>query len=222
MKNIQPVLIENVWSEYLVETYPSNYFDFFIDIGARGIKHPWHVHNIAKNNPNTTIVALEPDVPYCKEIAEKKEELGLDNLHILPVGFGDGERISIPDGSTDTIDLPGILNAYGLDINKKWAFKIDCEGCEKHIMNDESVDILKQCDHFAIEFHGVNCGANYFTDKYGLLENMFEGESWLTTNFDSSHEMFITGIDPGLTSYIMVNREILNSENRPEFWNSIL
>jgi hypothetical protein len=221
MKNIQPVLIENIWSEYLVETYPSNYFDFFIDIGARGTKHPWHVHNIAKNNPQTKIIALEPDLPYYNEIVKKKDELGLENLTIIPCGLGAGESIQIPDGKTETISLPDILEKYDLDISKTWAFKIDCEGCERHVMNEECVDILKQCDHFGVEFHGTNCGANYFTDKYELFDNMSEAESWLTDNFDSSHEMFVTDMVSGLASYVVVNREILNSENRPEFWDSI-
>ena len=222
MKNIQPVLIDNIWSEYLVETYPSNYFDFFIDIGARGTKHPWHVHNIARNNPQTKIIALEPDLPYYNDIVSKIDEFKLDNLTILPFGLGSGESIQIPNGKTDTISLPDILEKFELDISKRWAFKIDCEGCERHVMNEECVDILKQCDHFGVEFHGINCGANYFTDKYELFENMFEAESWLTDNFDSSHEMFVTDMVSGLASYVAVNRKIISSEDRPSFWDEIV
>ena len=54
-KNIENKIKEkyNSEEEYLINRYPKNYFDYYIDIGTRGVNHPWHINNIAKNNPKT-------------------------------------------------------------------------------------------------------------------------------------------------------------------------
>ena len=104
--------------EYLIDRYPVNYFNSYIDIGARGTVSPNHVNHIGTNNPETQCIAYEPDIPYISELESKTQDL--DNVHCNREGYGLGE-IVIPGGSCASVTLSDIVEKYKIDA--KWVGK---------------------------------------------------------------------------------------------------
>jgi len=225
--------------EYLIDRYPKNYFDFYIDVGARGISNPWHVNSIAEKNTNTLCVAYEPDVPYYKELVEAAEQQQLSNLHVEKLGFGTGEKIKIPASleerdytkkweEVETATLVNIFDKYDLKGDKSWAIKIDCEGGEYALWKEEckeSVEILKTADHIAIEFHNLNSRKynNFFSIHNPLPLNFQMVEYWINGVFSSTHDIFLTSDEPynGLRTYVMLSKDVLSQKDEL-FWKEIL
>jgi len=205
--------------EYLVDHYPENYFDFYIDIGARGIKHPWHMNTLAKNNPETTCIGYEPDGPYYEELNNATKTL--ENVHMNKAGYGTG-TIPVPDGVCCTVSLSDIISEYGLDVDSNWAIKFDCEGCEYSLFELEGdIDILKKANHIALEFHTNGRYENFFTRVNNLPNNFNDVETWLKEEFDETHKVFLTGNDCNLRTYVLVDNVIMSDAN-DLFWNELL
>lgn len=205
--------------EYLTNHYPIDYFDFYIDIGARGIISPWHVNHIATRNPNTTCVAYEPDVPYIEELKSASKDL--PNCFCNGLGYG-SDKIRIPDGVCDCISLSSIVDEYKLDINRNWSIKFDCEGCEYSLLQNESdIEIVKKASHIALEFHTNSAGKNFFTSSNELPQSFDGCSEWLESVFSDTHKIFLTSQDPGLKTYVLVSDTIL-LEKEQLFWKDLI
>jgi len=225
--------------EYLISRYPKNYFDFYVDIGARGVKNPWHVNFIAEDNPDTLCVAYEPDIPYYEELLSTINKSEIKNLQVNKVGFGTGEKIKIPASleekdylkkwnEVDTVTLTDIFNEYNLNSDDRWAIKIDCEGGEYSLLREECaqcVDTLKSASHIAIEFHNLNSAKrNNFFSMHNLLPLNFEVvEYWIDEVFSETHEIFLTSDEPynGLRTYVMLSKDIVSQKNNL-FWKELI
>ena len=210
--------------EYLTNHYPSNYFDYFIDVGTRGTFNPWHINNIGKNNPDTTCLGFEPDLPYYRELVDEINKENLNNVFLHPEGFGSGGKIPTPQGDAATVTLSQILNKYKIDPDKKWMIKFDCEGCEYALMepkSSEDVELLKKADHIAFEIHDNGCGKNFFTTNNPLPNNLTFIEDWMDDTFSETHTTFLTCIDPGCKTYILLSNRLME-ETKDLFWKEII
>ena len=198
--------------EYLTNYYPANYFDYYIDVGARGIKNPWHLHKMGMNNPKTLCFGYEPDLPWFEEL--KREVENLDNVKLYPHGFSSKSSIVIPDGTANTVDLKDIISQHNINLDSRWMIKFDCEGCEYFLLEQRyNVDILKKASHIALEFHSVNVSQNFFTDKYNYPDSFKLGESWMNDNFSDTHSIFVTSQERGMRTYILLAQNIMDEKD---------
>jgi hypothetical protein len=206
--------------EYLIDRYPVNYFNSYIDIGARGTVSPNHVNHIGTNNPETQCIAYEPDIPYISELESKTQDL--DNVHCNREGYGLGE-IVIPGGSCASVTLSDIVEKYKIDTDSNWSIKFDCEGCEYFLFeNEEDVDLLKKANHIAIEFHSTEHPVgNFFTRQNSLPNNFSNNENWMKENFSNTHNIFLTSKEPGLRTYVLITDQIIR-EKKNLFWDGII
>ena len=221
-KSIQNKIKEtyNRHEEYLTDHYPKNYFNYHIDIGARGVSQPWHINNVAEANPNTICIGYEPDLPYYEEL--KKHAERLHNLTMSSCGFSSQKSIQIPNGNAQTVTLKDIILENNIDIDSRWAIKFDCEGCEYCLLKEESnIDILKKASHIALEFHNVKMGGNFFKHKYDLPSSFDYGETWMNDNFKETHSIFLTSKEDGLRTYVLISQEVMNEKDNL-FWSSLL
>lgn len=172
-----------------IEEDTSNYERFFkvqngdvvVDIGA-------HVGMFTKNHVNkaSKIIALEPDPLFFKELQKySKSNIFITNYAISKdngVAYiksdGNANSIDIEQKNNsvliNTISFKELLNKYNLD--KIDFLKIDCEGGEYDIFNDENVFWLSNnCKNIAGEFHIHNAEHRaklplvlFYFEKHGL------------------------------------------------------
>ena len=224
-QNIENQIIKkyNRNEEYLIDHYPSNYFDYYIDIGTRGTKHPWHIDSIAANNPKTLCIGYEPDIPYYKELIDKTRHLS--NVKIYSNGFSTQDSIKTPSGSASTVSLEKIIIDNHIDIDSKWAIKFDCEGCEYCLLEQKyNVDVLKKAAHISIEFHIQGGKKNFFTNLHNNLPSSFQiPEEWIKENFSDSHTILITSYekDLGVKAYAVLSNTVVSSADLL-FWKDLL
>jgi FkbM family methyltransferase len=133
-----------------------------IDIGANiGDSAIYFALNNAKR-----VIALEP-YPYAFSFAEKNIKLNhCENIILLNAGYGKNSKMFIDDkkiskGSSELIvsnnggkeisiySLEELINQYEI---KDAILKIDCEGCEYNLL-DEDNDVLQKLSKIQIEYH---------------------------------------------------------------------
>ncbi len=152
--------------------------EFIIDIGANiGDSSIYFALNNAKK-----VIALEP-YPYSYNFALKN--ININNLNdkiiLLNAGYGEDSEIKVDENkitnaATDLVQsnkgksikiysLKTLINSYGLD--NDLLLKMDCEGCEYNLLN-EDCDILKKFKRIQLEYHH---GYNKLINK--LRENNF-------------------------------------------------
>ena len=136
--------------------------EIVIDIGANiGDSPIYFALNNAKN-----VIALEP-YPYSYNLALKniKKNNIEDKIILLNAGYGRDSAIkvnpnfqngtgsdlkSFDDGiSIKTLSLKTLLSDYHID---KAILKMDCEGCEYNLLNEDR-DILRKFKRMQIEYH---------------------------------------------------------------------
>ncbi len=135
-----------------------------LDIGANiGDSAIWFALNGAKH-----VYAFEV-VPSTAELCRKNVEINNlgDKITVLNVGVGKPGKIKIPadmvaDGAfqvnrnaVDGIEvevrsLDDLLNELSID---SAVLKIDCEGCEYEVINEQSINALKKFSHIIGEYH---------------------------------------------------------------------
>tara|TARA_R110002020_G_scaffold72542_7_gene186658 strand:+ start:3581 stop:4303 length:723 start_codon:yes stop_codon:yes gene_type:complete len=232
--------IENKYNrpeEYLTNHYPKNYFDYFIDIGSRGVTNPWHLNHIAESNPKTVCYGYEPDVPYFDELIDVVEKGNITNVIMSDKAFGTGQKINIPYSTDeflydkvwntiDTLTLEDIFEEHNLDSDKNWAFKIDCEGGEYSLLTDKcksSVEILKKASHIAFEFHTTESRKrnNFFSLHNHLPHDFSVGENWMLDTFSDTHNLYTTSKEPGLRTYVLISDKISKNKNKL-FWKDLI
>tara|TARA_R100001015_G_C4631134_1_gene193404 strand:- start:2878 stop:3549 length:672 start_codon:yes stop_codon:yes gene_type:complete len=206
--------------EYLTNHYPVDYFDFYIDIGARGIISAWHVNHIGARNPNTTCVAYEPDVPYIEELKSTCKDL--PNCFCSGLGYG-SDKIKIPNGECDCTSLSSIFDEHKFNVNDNWSIKFDCEGCEYSLKNNPTdMEIIKNASHIALEFHSnEHPTGNFFTSVNELPQTFDGNDVWLESEFSDTHKIFLTSKEPGLRTYVLISNHIF-SDKENLFWKDLI
>jgi len=151
---------------YKVRKYPQDYFDFIVDIGAN-----IGVFSIMMRmlHPHAKIYAFEPAIETFEYLKKNTNMLEID-LYQIALGngnklyFKDREQhllctkfIEAPSEQTyevESLTLPNIFSKLKLDTNKRYLLKIDCEGGEKYLVNDElSESIIQKSIQTSLEIH---------------------------------------------------------------------
>ena len=204
--------------EYMHDVYPSNFFSFIIDAGARGVVHPWHVPQMAAKNPETKFFALEVDRPYYEELEVEIERRNLKNVITTAEGLGTGRPIKAPGlSSIQTKTLKQIINENSLDPSAPWAFKCDIEGGEDCLLDDpDSENLLRQCTHIGIEFHTPGIVThNFFTAGRTFFKKSKWAE-WISKNLSETHYIFETAhpkcLSPGVATLVLIKKEIIDQD----------
>lgn len=151
---------EHCYSEYFTEKYPTNFFDTYIDVGACGENHKWHINHMGNDNPTTKCIGFEPEKESFNLINNSCKNL--KNVFLEQSFFG------------REISLSETIKKYNIDINNKWCFSSDCEGDEKYLFNsDEEMRILSTATHIAFELHPMLASISYdeFIKKIKLYFN---------------------------------------------------
>jgi len=87
--------------------------------------------------------------------------------------------------------LPEIVKSHNIDLSDPFIIKIDCEGGEKYLRDQESIEIIKQSVQTGIEIHIPFGGSreefeeflNYFIDSHNLYEGHWN-DSHNKTKYD--------------------------------------
>lgn len=115
--------------------------------------------------PKARIIAVEPN-PTTREYLE--QNVAHLDIEIRKVGLGNGSPISLsnlshkkhsgnmmpsPGGELPTATLPKMFERWTIDPNSGVLIKVDCEGGEQHLLNEESTDLLQRATQWAMEIH---------------------------------------------------------------------
>jgi hypothetical protein len=168
----EKIFYDYCYSEYLIEKFPKNFFDFHIDIGACGVVHPWHINHMGNDNDNTTCIGFEPEENFFEKIDTVCKNL--PNVHLHKSFFGKDKS------------LKEIVDEYNITDQDKWCFSCDCEGDEKYIFNNiDEINILKKAEHIAFEIHPsmadityekfVDIFKTYFNDTHKIIRTYHGG-----------------------------------------------
>ena len=87
-----------------------------------------------------------------------------------------------PGEVIESVTLQDIINENQVDLTKKVFVKVDCECGEYHLMNDESVNILRQCHHIFVEVHFPGTNVGLFHEHPECVE-WEEHDSWIRGNY---------------------------------------
>lgn len=152
---------------YLNDVYRLNHLagkdvTTFVDIGANCGFFSMRARALF---PKARIIAVEPN-----PIAQKYLEQNLAHLdiEIRKIGLGNGTPISLScphkkkhsgnmmpssGGELPTATLPTMFQKWNIDPNSGVFLKIDCEGGEQYLLNEESTDLLQRAMQWAMEVH---------------------------------------------------------------------
>ena len=218
--------VYGIKNDYLTNLYPENHFDFHLDIGARGVKNPWHMHFLSHRSPSTMHIGYECDIPYYQEIQDIITNEQLENAKMYSEGFGDGSEIQTPQGKSKTITLKEIVERDDLNLDNTWCFKMDCEGCEYSMFGDtDTENILKKADHIALETHygSVIQRTNNFWHRVNEYPTESLVETWMTDVFSDTHKIFVMDDQKslGLNTHVLISNETYENAN-DLFWKNLL
>lgn len=183
------------------ESFPDNYFDCLVDIGACVGEISLKV---SKRNNNVQIYCYEPNkINYANLEKATKDN---SKFKLFNVALGDGTKMYMrshkrkdshviikENGEYEvaTQRLSDMFQENEIDTTKKVAVKIDCEGGERYIIGHiESEKCLIECEHVIIEVHFkhevIGTDPNPQWQTYPSLE---EYDKWIRDLFDNTHEI---------------------------------
>lgn len=144
--------------------------NYFIDIGA----NMGMFSLIAKlRHFNSKIIALEPSEQAYNLLEKNLDFIRNQNVELVNKAFGDGNPLYLcvrseeyagtnvfykyktnTDIMVETITLSQIFLTYGIEKDKNYFLKLDCEGGERFLIgNKETEEIVKNCLQLAMEIH---------------------------------------------------------------------
>lgn len=186
--------------DYKLEQYPKDHFDYIIDIGAciGDVTCP-----CAEKNPNAEIISYEPCKISFSKLIENTIEY--NNVTVINEALGDGGYLYFKElGRIDQhmfvkIDVGGykiqsrtlseIFAINNIDISKKYALKMDCEGGEEYLIgSQESENIMIGCDHIAMEIHFKPKGERNVW--FNVLPKFEFYRSWVYDVFGDTHSIW--------------------------------
>jgi FkbM family methyltransferase len=126
-------------------------------------------------------------------------------MEMYPTCTGNMFKKSANGYSVDTISLPGIFESNKIDVdNSRVILKIDCEGGERFLIDNKSVELMKKCHHICMEVHFPALNNNKF-DEFPTWD---EYDEWINENFkDKSILCYKSNKHKGLALYIITTKE---------------
>jgi len=179
--------------------YPQNYFDYVINIGAyKG----FFIEDIIKLHPNARIIGYEPSIESFQQLAIKTKDM--EGVSIVNQALGDGSHLFFKDTGRDnssmfveedvstykikSVTLPDIISDCEVDLNKKVAIAMNCEGGERFMLDDPgSVEVIKNCEHFAMDTHFRHDSNRNV--HFNLLPEWERYNDWIQENFKDTNDI---------------------------------
>ena len=120
-----------------------------------------------------------------------------------------GDRSAI-----DCLTLPEIYGmSLGLNEFQKTILKIDCEGAEWDVFNDNSSDFLSQFDQICVEFHDLDkISIEYFASKYFKVFKKLK-QNFVITYIVANNFTPIVKLKNGMSWPFTVELHLLNRKN---------
>lgn len=114
----------------------------------------------------------------------------------------------------DCITLPEIYGmSLGLNEFQKTILKIDCEGAEWDVFNDNSSDFLSQFDQICVEFHDLDkISIEYFASKYFKVFKKLE-QDFVITYIVANNFTPIVKLKNGISWPFTLELHLLNRKN---------
>ena len=207
---------------YKMNDWQNNYFDVIVDIGANnGI----FVLYAGMRHPQARILAYEP----CKATYQiLQENAWYLNATCFNQALGDGEPLLFHDAGSPCSNLfykPGESKlqregSYSVPsrtltqifeenaISGRYLIKMDCEGGERFMLNDEScVEIIKASQGFCFEVHFPTVRGHA---KFKTFPNWHTWNAWINDNFAITHSIlyYRSNRRMGHGVYILKNKDI--------------
>jgi len=176
---------------YLLKSIKQDSVKYFLDIGA----NVGFISIMARMlHPKMRIFSVEPHPDVYENLIDNVEHLRIKTLN---GAFGDGSvfyllksrKTDLCNSFTDkktgnysirSYTLDSLVREFNIEVEDLW-IKIDCEGAEKYMINDQlSENILRRCKVCAIEVH----------DKIDNDSNMFM--NWFVKTLENTHTINIS------------------------------
>ena len=183
-----------VQDSYLIRDLPKD-IDFIVDIGANiGVFSTYARYLF----PEARIVAIEPDKDNYLNLTNNLKDLYVSCRNMA---YGDGRDLFLKDngGGVQTFEnesvnsdsymvksfsLKDIFETNNLETNKNYVIKLDCEGGERFLLNNNDNDIIRNCQHFCMEIHFPNRTFEQFS-KFPSFERY---NNWVKS-FSDTHKI---------------------------------
>lgn len=191
---------------YKMDLWPNNFFDYIVDIGANAGVFTMYAH---MRHPQAKIFAYEPGREAYEELT--RNIFYMDNIKCYNEAFGNGTELVFCDGgnpgdsqfflkgevdrettySANSLSLAQILDRDEIDVSKKCFLKMDCEGGERFLLQDEKcVEIIKSLSGFSVEIHFPPRGFNRRTsERFKTLPPFEIWKKWIEDYFSESHSI---------------------------------
>lgn len=190
--------------------------DYIIDIGANIGVFTLYSRILF---PKSKIISFEPN-PASFKCLDKNTNF-MNNVFIENVAFGDGKKFKMnsrgssylcyyttesDDGDIVSVNFEQIFNKYSIDINSNYFVKLDCEGSEKYMLNNEySKLIISKSVIFFMEVH-------FWTESTPMFDNRWAVyNEWIYDNFSKNHniEYFCSNKKRGFGHYLIYRNNLI-------------
>jgi len=209
------------WKEYKFDQFENNSFDYLVDIGAC-------VGDIssrfAEANPNAEIFAYEPCISNYKTLVINTKKF--PNVITFNKALGNGNYLYFKDSRREerhmflennenhsykiqSITLYDIIFFHSINLRKKCAIKVDCEGGERFLLNDKkSEDIIKRCFHFTMEVHFKHAGRG--NPRFNHFPEWEVYDNWIN-GFKETHNItyWYSNRHNGVGVYVLSKKETI-------------
>ncbi len=185
---------------YELRDFPINSFSHIIDIGANvGIFSTF----ARMLQPRSKIIAIEPGKKAYEALTKISPPL---SIYTDNIALGNGKKLGLMprhswsenmfledhDGlyNIESLTLPDIFTKYNITTEHKYFLKIDCEGGERYLIDDnESEKLISSSLQLSIEIH-FPCPKR---PHFSCFPSFKTYETWFN-KFDNSHLVRCKGI----------------------------
>ena len=201
---------------YDLRKFKPGEIDFFLDIGA-------NVGTVSLQAkvllPKAKVISLEPARDTFEILERNMQQWKSTGIKLYNVALGDGSLMSFHrkgkagsgmnrfynqdekdkwrknyEYEIESKTIKQIFEDYKIDVEKKYIIKIDCEGGERFLLNDDrSIDIIKNSECLSMEIHFLPVKIrnkkfkNY--EKFKTFPKWEIYREWMYDNFEKTHKI---------------------------------
>ena len=194
---------------YVFRNFGCDFFDSIIDIGAnigmftnyarmRHIKAKIFAYEPHKDTFNYLVSSnhFMPNIMYNNEAIGDGHAMFLcDTTFVGCNQFFNAEECEkyqlTKEYDVPSITLGGIFKQYNISLNRNYFIKIDCEGGERFLLNDnDCIEIIKKSCGFAIKIHFPRTrGKSKDIERFKTFPQWNEYDTWIRGNFSDTHKI---------------------------------
>lgn len=200
MKNFVGIKDIAVVDSYLIRGYHGDAFDHVIDIGSNVGQFSVVARILF---PEAKITSYEPCLKTYNVLCENMD--GFYDVNLINKALGDGSPLYFMTSGgnsptctghlfkgyntgaqmVDSVSIGDIFEECGVGPTDNILLKIDCEGGERFLLEDENSHLLKLCKHFCIEIHFKCKKYRNFDD----LPDYIDYHNWMHDMFNETHDI---------------------------------